>query len=324
MRKYLFLPCIFISFWACESDNPTQNMMPAPVETITTELSFETEKAERPIDLNPDEWILDESLSDQFDSGLNNSKWNANPNDWGPWSWEPDNAYTEDNKLQLRIRYEEHTARGMDMYYKSGIVRSKDTISYGFYEAKIKGLPLYPTASPAFWLYSLGDDLDKWGLRGNEEGDVTYAEIDVVELLQGNWDPETKERFPPEVMDCNLHVAIIENGKNVRKRPRAFPEMLKTEYRAAWDPRDDYHTYGAEVNRDQIIFYIDGVKISEKENLYWHVPMRMTLSLGLRYPHVTYHNCPDGLWRCPVPDAATQAGFPATMEVDWVRAYRKK
>ena len=190
-------------------------------------------------------------------------------------------------------------------------------------EAKIKGLPVYPTASPAFWLYSIGSNLDQWGLRGNEEGDVRYAEIDVVELLQGNWNPETGNRFGPELMDCNLHVVLIENGKEVRKRPGNFPEMLKTEYYAPWDPRDDYHTYGAEIAPDKITFYIDGMKIAEKENLYWHLPMHVTLSLGLRYPHVTYNNCPDGLWRCPVPGAATREGFPSNMKVEWVRCYRK-
>ena len=226
--------------------------------------------------------------------------------------------------LNLRIRYEEHTDRGMDMYYKSGIIRSRDTITYGYMEAKIKGLPLYPMASPAFWLYSIGSELDTWGIRGKEDGDVQYSEIDIVEMLQGNWDPETKDRFPPELMDCNLHVAIMEDGAIVRKRPGAYPELLKTEYLASWDPRDDYHTYGAHVTPEKITFYIDGKAIAEKQNLYWHLPMHVTLSLGLRYPHVTYNNCPDNLWRCTVPDAATQEGFPSTMKVDWVRTYRKK
>ena len=319
-RPSFVIPIVFlIALFSCNEKKEE------PILTIDQdEFLFEATVAERPIDLNPSEWELDERLSDQFGSSTVQFKWNRDPADWGPWSWEPDNAFQEDDILNLRIRYEEHSERGMDMFYKSGIIRSVDTITYGFVEAKIKGLPLYPTASPAFWLYSIGSELDQWGLRGNNEGDVRYAEVDVVEMLQGNWNPETNDRFPPELMDCNLHTAVIENGSEVRKRPGDFPEMLKTEYTAAWDPREAYHTYGAEIAPDKITFYIDGMKISEKENLYWHLPMHLTLSLGLRYPHVTYNNCPNGLWRCPVPSAATEDGFPSAMKVDWVRSYRKK
>ena len=286
---------------------------------------FDANPADRPIDLNPDEWELDKSLSDHFNTNsIQKSKWDNDVNDWGPWSWEPENAYHEDGILNLRMRYEEHSDRGMNMYYKSGIIRSLDTISCGYMEARIKGIPLYPSASPAFWLYSIGSELDQWGLRGSEEGDPRYNEVDIVELTQGNWNPETDDRFPPELMDCNLHVVLMEGGKEVRKLPGQFPELLKTEYTAPWDPRDDYHTYGAEISPEKITFYIDGVKIAEKENLYWHLPMHVTLSLGLRYPHVTYNNCPNNLWRCPVDEAATQEGFPTEMKVDWVRCYRKK
>ena len=124
-------------------------------------------------------------------------------------------------------------------------------------------------------------------------------------------------------MDCNLHVAVVENGEVLRKWPGVYPESLKTQYEAPFDPRDEFHTYGALIAPDKIEFYVDGKKIAEKENTYWHYPMHLTLSLGLRYPHVTYQNCPDGLWRCPVPESATREGFPASMEVDWIRSYRK-
>ena len=69
-----------------------------PQEEISNDiLQFDEPSADRPIDIEPDKWELDERLSDQFGSNqVNNSIWDKNPNDWGPWSWEPDNAYTED------------------------------------------------------------------------------------------------------------------------------------------------------------------------------------------------------------------------------------
>lgn len=321
MNSKIGIICIMLLLvlFSCGEDEPER----PPV--VPDNYEFDEATAQRPIDLNPDEWELDEDLSDQFGSAnIRSNKWLNNIDDFGPWSWHVDNTYQEDDILNIRMRYEEHTDRGMDMFYKTGIIRSLDTISYGYVEAKIKGMPTFPAASPAFWLNVKSDDLSDWGLLGDQEGDVQYAEIDVVELQQGNWDPDINARSGPKVMDCNLHYSTIQNGQTVRVFPNENPDLLKTKYTAPWDPRDDYHTYGAHVTPQKITFYIDGQPISEKDNLYWHLPMRITVSLGLRYPHVTYNNCPNGLTRCPVPSAATEDGFPSSMKVDWVRTYRKK
>jgi len=304
---------------------------PEPDPTKEENFVFDATPADRPIDISPDDWVLDGDLSDQFNAAsLHTSKWNNNPNDWGPWSWEANNAFVENEELTLRLRYEPHTDRNMDMFYKSGIIRSLDTLTYGYVEAKIKGIDVYPAASPAFWLYSLGSELTAWGYKKNEEGSTHYAEVDVVEMLQGEWDPNAQpgnqwdDRFPPNMMDHNLHTIVYENGQTVSKRPGSHPHLTDNVYDAPWDPRDDYHTYGALIAPDKVTWFVDGVKIAEKDNLHWHVPMHVTLSLGLRYPHVTYHGCPNGLDRCPVPSAATEDGFPTNMQVDWVRCYRRK
>lgn len=278
--------------------------------------------SERPIDVSPNDWVLDAKISDEFNSTtINTTIWDNNPADWGPWSWEPDNTYQTDNELKIRMRYEEHSRSGMDLFYKSGIVRSRDTITYGYVEAKIKGIHTYPGASPAFWLYSLGGELDGWGIRKNTEGAIRYCEVDVVEMLQGNF--TGGKLNGPEIIDSNLHTVVIENGAELWKRPGGYPELTKTELEMPWDPRDEYHTYGALIAKDKITFYIDGKKTGEKSNVYWHLPMHVTLSLGLRWPHVSY-NCASGVERCPVPEKATKEGFPTEMKVDWVRCYRKK
>lgn len=311
---------------ACGPDNADDG-----TEPVIGNFDFPVDAADRPTDLNPSDWILDTKLSDQFNSAeVLSSKWNHDPADFGPWSWEPDNVIHEEGILKLRMRYEEHSERSMDMFYKSGMIRSLDTLTYGYVEAKIKGIQTYPAASPAFWLYSIGNELTSWGYRKNEEGSTHYAEVDVVEMLQGEWDPNAAagnpwdDRFPPEHMDHNLHTIVYENGAQVSKRPGSHPTLTKNTYVASSDPRDDFHTYGALIMPDKITWYVDGVQIAQKDNLHWHVPMHVTLSLGLRYPHVTYNNCPNNLWRCPVPSAATEDGFPTNMEVDWVRCYRKK
>lgn len=278
-------------------------------------------------------WELVPELSDEFDGArIDGVRWDADVEDWGPWSWEPGNATVDDGTLRLTIRYEPHRAarRAPDasgpsdqqLFYKSGIVRSRGYQTYGYYEARIKGVPTYPGSSPAFWIYSIAETNKRHGFtRG--EGAVTYSEVDIVELQQGGFVENAVGRDGPEVIDMNLHMRMIENGKEIWKRPGNFPELAKNRIEAGFDPRDDFHIYGARVSPEEVIWYIDGVEVARKPNLYWHLPMYVTLSLGLRSPHVTYRDCADGFWRCPVPGAATGDGYPASMEVDWVRSWHR-
>ena len=52
----------------------------------------------------------------------------------------------------------------------------------------------------------------------------------------------------------------------------------------------------------------------------WHLPMNLTLSLGLRHPHIGWV----GMDMKPQPNAATAEGFPTAMEVDYVRVWERK
>ncbi|MDO6444164.1 kappa-carrageenase [Colwellia sp. 1_MG-2023] len=284
---------------------------------------------------NLNQWVYVKELSDEFNSeSIDLSKWNNTSNDWGPWSWKKDNVSLQDGHLNIALTYEPHRTKrfsykngrrkvDVDLFYKSGIVRSKGYQIYGYYEARMKGIPTFPGSSPAFWIYSLNEEIKKMGLKGTNEGDVTYSEVDIVELQQAEWDKETKKNDGANIIDMNLHTRVIENGKEIWKRPGKYPELTQNKIRADFDARDEFHVYGADVSPEKITWYIDGKKVAEKPNLYWHLPMHVTLSLGLRYPHVTYNNCPDGLERCTVPGKATPEGYPSAMKVDWVRVYKK-
>lgn len=307
----------------------------------TNTLEYSSEIAIEPVptlknrDLS--QWQYVPSLSDEFAStAVDRSKWTDNPGSWGPWSWTPDNVSVEDGNLHITLTYEKHLAKRRayktdgrlvqtELFYKSGIIRSHGYQTYGYYEARMKGIPTFPGSSPAFWIYSLNDEVAKLGLRGTQEGEVTYSEVDIVELQQAEWDPKSPLGYDDaNVIDMNLHTRIIENGKETWKRPGKFPELTRNKIHADFDPRDDFHIYGAEVTPETITWYIDGVQVAQKPNLYWHLPMHVTLSLGLRYPHVSYNKCPAGFVRCAVPENATAEGYPSAMQVDWVRVYKKK
>lgn len=137
-------------------------------------------------------------------------------------------------------------------------------------------------------------------------------------MQQSEYDFETKKHFPVTRIDCNLHTVLIKDGKRVWSRPNNQPELCKTHFDSPWNPRDDYHVYAVKNTKQEIVWYIDGNEVGRKPNLYWHLPMHVTLSLGLRYPFVTYKEGE----MAPAADKTTADGFPTHMSVDYVRVWR--
>lgn len=256
-------------------------------------------------------WQLLADVSDEFDAqAIDPQKWNNNPGSWGAWSWDQTNTLQKDGKLHLRMVHEPHTRDGTRLFYKSGIVRSHHQMTYGYYEARIKACPLFPGACPSFWTYSDGR---------RYSGEVRYCEIDFVELLMNELDHATGERNPANFIDMNLHLRLADAAGDVSwLRPNSHPELCASHWTAPWDPRDDFHVYGCNVTRETITWYIDGQQVAQKPNKHWHLPMNVTLSLGLRHPHIGWV----GQDMKPVPQAATPEGFPTSMQVDYVRVWQ--
>ncbi|WP_084429454.1 family 16 glycosylhydrolase [Aliagarivorans marinus] len=260
-----------------------------------------------------EQWVLQEDRSDEF-ATKDYDKWNFEPMSFGVWTWDESNVTVEDGIMKLSAVHEEHTRKFWDgcnkqavddfpLYFKSGIAKSKVKGTYGYYEAKVKGADLHPGVSPAFWLYS---DFDR-SLK--EDGDVQYAEIDVVELQQDNEDVTHS--------DHNLHNVIVEDGKPKWMRPKPFPETNQNLHNLGFDPREDFHIYAVNVTPDDITWYVDGEQVGYKKNLYWHADMSVTLSLGMRGEQFTRWDCNQFY---PV-DLEGETGLPTTMEVEYVRVW---
>ena len=268
------------------------------------------------VDVSISQWSFVDGQSDEFNGDtVDLEKWNIDTKDFGPWSWEPRNVAQKDGSLHLQMVAEDHQRRGQQLHYTSGMARNDKTITYGYFEARIKGCSRYPGACPSFWLYSIGPD-NRYEASDGEI--VAYSEIDVVELQQSEYDFEKKEHFPVTHIDCNLHTVLMKDGKRVWSRPNNEQELCKTHFDSPWDPREDYHVYAVKNTPEEIIWYIDGEEVGRKPNLYWHLPIHITLSMGLRYPFVTYK---DGEM-APVSDKTTTDGFPTHMSVDYVRVWR--
>ncbi|MBD1388352.1 Ig-like domain-containing protein [Neiella sp. HB171785] len=283
-------------------------------------------------------WQEQGNRTDDFESGsLNPSKWENAPASLnvGAWTFAQPNAYVSNGRLIIETTQETHTRSFQDscwdgvaggssktvqreLYYKSGAVRSSVEGVYGFYEAKIKGVDIFPGLSPAFWLYSDGHPFPD----RNEPGQyVDYSEIDIVELQQADWRSPTDfdDQFD---MDHNLHARVEENGQIVWKRPKPNPEAQLLHYEAPFDPGLDFHTYAVENRPDKITWYVDGVEIGSKPNKWWHRPMHLIFSQGLRRHLIKYNSA------CqradPNPDNVISQGFPekARMQVEYVKTWK--
>lgn len=224
-------------------------------------------------------WVLQDQYSDEFNqSSLDLNKWHKHSGG-GKWTWDPDNVWVSDGVLHIRMRYEQHQRNGETFHYKSGMVTvgKDDPIRYGYFEARIKAAPLHPGVSDAFWIYFIEPSL--------------WTEIDIIELT---------ERSNPSVMCTNTHVF----------RHSALTDALheqRCNYTAPFDPRDGFHTYGVEWNEKEIKWYIDGKLAASRTNDYWHQPLKIAVSLGVRGPYN----------KNPSPE-----GFPTEFQTDYVRVWK--
>ncbi|AZQ63771.1 glycosyl hydrolase family protein [Flammeovirga pectinis] len=268
-----------------------------------------------------DKWEIQWSASDEFNAENPDwKKWMQNgklPNTTA-WKWDNDSNVTiKDGIAKITMRPNYNNEEDKNTYFKSGILKSYRAFTYGYFEARIKGASLAEGVCPSFWLFS---DFDKEA----KDGEPVYCEIDVVELQQFDWYNKHQEDI--QDIDLNLHAVIKVDGKREWHRPKKYPEEQLNKWRAPWNPSEDYHVYGCEVNKKEIIWFIDGVEVARKKNIYWHRPMNVTLSLGLRKPFVKFYNNRNNAID-PTTDEKTRKALdqmPTSMFVDYVRVWKKK
>lgn len=196
----------------------------------------------------PGNWELVDTFSDEFDEkSVDTKKWSKDIKPWGERAWTPENVYTKDGNLHIRAHYEPHTARGKEYFYKLGILRSNQKTTYGYFEARIKGCSRFPGLCPAFWLYSYG------GETNPDYPNITYSEIDIVEMQQNGFNKKTKQRNEANHIDCNLHTRVLdEQGNEKWIRPQQRPDLCAHHFTAPWDPKNDFHLYAAAVTPEKI------------------------------------------------------------------------
>jgi beta-glucanase (GH16 family) len=223
--------------------------------------------------------VLLETHSDEFDRpALDRGKWLDQLTPWGDWTWDVSLVDVSGGRLRLGMSYSPHERDGRRLYYRGGIVRSSaPPVRYGYFEARIKAAPRWPGVATAFWLF--------------RETPEYWTEIDIVEMMQ--------RRGSRTLLDRGLWVQRSSFAPKL-------PVHETSNWDGGWDPSKDFHVFSALWTSEEIRTYFDGLLVATDSNQYWHFPMDVVLSVGLRAPLI---------------GAPAAGGFPTWMEVDYVRVW---
>ena len=171
---------------------------------------------------------------------------------------------------------------------ESGMLRSKWTGQYGYFEARVK-VPAGRGLWPAFWL--------------NPEDQVWPPEIDIMEIVDNGRDT-TRNSF---------HYV---HGYGPRKTRNVESKLDKAgSYRPGVDYADGLHTFAVEWTEDRVRHFVDDVMVVDRAYVWQHNDGR-----DAGPAHVLMNLAVGGGWP-GAPSASTV--FPARLQVDYIRVWQK-
>jgi beta-glucanase (GH16 family) len=249
----------------------------------------------------PADWDL--TWSDEFDSpngsGVDRSKWvpEVGGNGWGNNELEyyrddVANAFVQDGSLVIKAIKERYTGTdGVTRDYTSArlITRGKLDQRYGRFEARIK-VPYGQGIWPAFWM--LGSDISTAGWP-------TCGEIDILENIGRE----------PTIVHGTIHGPGY-SGANGIGAPYSLPGNARF--------ADDYHVFAIEWEPKAIRWYVDDALFQTLTPASLHQGAKWVFD----HPHFLLLNLAVGGNWPGNPDGTTV--FPQTMQVDYVRVYKRR
>lgn len=179
--------------------------------------------------------------------------------------------------------------------YKSGEIFSKNSYLYGKYEIKCK-IPNQKGVMVAFWLI---------------DPDMQYGEIDVMELVNGQYN-DAPTGTPPPVMGNNIH-----SWGPIAPNPSRWDNGIN--YFPTADLSDDFHVYALEWSPFYLKYSLDGTTtwmLSPTGQPYFpNGPMKLVVGIGVNGYYPT--------------DAAadydmSQTPSEVSLDVDYIKIYTEQ
>lgn len=181
-----------------------------------------------------------------------------------------ENAILEDGRLKLLAKKENRA--GQD--WTAASLWTKRKFQYGYFECRYC-YAAAPATNNSFWL--MNHDLS------NEE--------------PGKFEIDINEGHYPNEIAMNLHNWSGEHWDKVVCQKIEGADLSK-----------EYHTYGLEWSREELIWFYDGVEIRRENNTICHKEAPVLLSLAIIH------------WSGPVTDAIDGTA----MHVDYVRVFERE
>ncbi|NWF89896.1 MAG: glycoside hydrolase family 16 protein [Ignavibacteriaceae bacterium] len=231
--------------------------------------------------------------NDEFDkANIDLTKWEHEVNGDGGGNNElqyytnlASNSFIENGHLIIKAIYENYQGK----YFTSARMRSKNKGDwlYGRIEAVAK-LPTGKGTWPAIWMLPTDWEYGNWPESG---------EIDIMEHVG----------YDPNVVHGSIHTKAYNHVLGTQKTAKLPVPTATTEF----------HKYAIEWFEDHIDFYIDSIKYfsftnENKGSAYWPFDKRFHLILNLAV---------GGNWGGA--QGIDPGAFPARLEIDYVRVYKK-
>lgn len=227
-------------------------------------------------------WQPIPEFTDEFNgTALDAAKWLDHSPTWKgrmPGLFSPRNIAVSGGELQITMRKEDVPKAPKGYHtYTCGLVRSQTPVQYGYFE--IRARPMKSHGSSSFWF---AGSSPQW-----------RTEIDMFEIGAAVPGRERK-------VHMNVHVF---------RTPTEDEHWSMSEaWEAPFNLADDFHVYALEWDREQLVFYVDGVARRTIKNTHWHQPL-----------HLIFDSETMGDWFGLPKDEE----LPATFRIDYVRAWRR-